>query len=68
MFLLSYEAEVIVSIEVELLSIQVQTYDNKSKHEALSNAITFLEEKRNIVVIQATTYQQRITCTYNWKV
>lgn len=40
-FLLAYGVEVIILVEIGFIFLQVQEYNDKTSHEALSNAITF---------------------------
>lgn len=45
-FLLAYGVEVIIPVEIGFIFLQVQEYNDKTSHEALSKAITFLKEKK----------------------
>lgn len=65
---LAYGVEVVVIVEIGLPSLQVQAYHNKTNHEALYEAITLLEEKREMATIQVAAYQQRVARNYNQKV
>lgn len=67
-FLLAYGVEVIIPVEIGFIFLQIQEYNDKTSHEALSNAITFLKEKKEMTTIQAIAYQQRITRGYNRRV
>ena len=43
-------------VPIGLPSLQVHAYHGKINHEALFEFVTFLEEKREMAAIQATTY------------
>lgn len=45
-FLLADGVEVIIPVEIRFIFLQIQEYNDKTSHEALSNSITFLKEKK----------------------
>ena len=50
-YLLAYGTEAIVPMEIRLPSLQVQTYYSKACHGAMSEVVTFLEDKKEMIAI-----------------
>jgi len=64
-FSMTYGTEVVIPIEINLLSPRVTYFEQGSNSEGLAGSLDMLEERREMVFVRLANYQQRLAQRYN---
>lgn len=67
-FSMTYRAEVVVPVEISLLSCRITSFAQGQNKEHMIKSLDALEERRNMVAMRLADYQQRLAQGYNRKV
>ena len=62
---MTYEAKAVIPIEINLSSIRVANFSRSNNDAQIVRNLDFLEERRDMVSIQLTDYQQKLARGYN---
>ena len=65
---MTYGTEVVIPVEISLLSLRVSYFVQGHNYEDMVNSLDILEERRDMVFIRLASYQQRLAQGYNRKV
>lgn len=67
-FSMTYGAEAVVLVEVNLLSSKITSFEQEQNGEHMVESLDALEECRSMVAVQLSDYQQILAWGYNKKV
>lgn len=64
-FSLTYGVEAMIPIEISLLTMRVDDFTRSDNGTQTVWTLDFLEEKRDMISVQLTNYQQKLAKRYN---
>ena len=67
-FSLAYKVEAMIPMEVEIPSLQRETYNPEENHALMCYELDLLEEKRDLAALRTASYKQRYERYFNSKV
>ena len=65
---MTYGSEVVVPIEIRLMTLRTLTYDNQQNEEQLRLNLDLIDEVRETVEARMKRYQEKMARHYNLKV